>query len=150
MEKEYVLIRWKTLDCQVRAEILNECNPRACEEFKKSLPYKSIQSHAVVAGGQMYCPYRLILDEKDCNTENMAKQPPGRMNIELDFQYLSLNYDAITEAVPAVALLQIVEEDLDKIPLIGAQVWDNLLFSDEYIPVEFTYLGGEGCGTKAC
>jgi len=143
MKKEYVLIRWKTLGCQVKAEILNERNPRACEEFKKSLPYRSIQSHAVVAGGQMYCPYRLILDEKDCVTENMAEQPPGRMNIELDFQYLSLNYDVITEAVPAVALLQIVDADLEKIPAIGERVWNNLLFSDEYIPVEFTYLGGE-------
>lgn len=141
--KEYVSIQWKGIDMEVTAELLTEFNPLACAEFKKSLPYKSIQSHAVVAGGQMYCPYRLLIDEDKCNTEDMSKQPVGRANIELDFQYLSINYGEITEGVPAVALLQVVEEDLYKLPIIGEKVWNNLLFGEDYIVVEFTYQGGE-------
>ena len=144
MEKEYVQIEWKELGVSVKAELLTALNPVATEKFKETLPYQSIQSHAVVAGGQMYCPYCLVLDQMQCNTELMAEQPVGRGNIELDFQYLSINYDEITENVPAVALLQVVEEDIPKLKEIGKKILNNLFYEKEYIHVAFTYLGGGG------
>ncbi len=144
MSREFVKIRWDALDVEVKAELLSEFNPKICAELKKTFPYRSVQSHAVVAGGQMYCPYRLIIDPQDCNTEDMSQQPPGRMNMELDFQYLSINYDEITEGVPAVAVLQVVEEDVPKLPEIGKRVWENLLFGEDYILVTFELTGGEG------
>ena len=61
MEKEYIKIEWDLLKTSVRAELLTKFNPVAVERLKETLPYTSIQSHAVVAGGQMYCPYRLVL-----------------------------------------------------------------------------------------
>lgn len=140
---EYIAINWEALGISIRAELLRSINPIICEKFYESLPYKSIQSHAVVAGGQMYCPYRLIVDAKDCNTENMAAQAMGRINMELDFQYLSINYGEITEAVPAVAILQVVDEDIDKLRDIGQRVWENLLNNNDYIVVSFEYLGGD-------
>lgn len=143
MSKEYVRIEWDELNTSITAELLTESNPTAVKRFKESLPYTSIQSHAVVAGGQMYCPYRLVLDKTECNTENMAHQPIGRGNIELDFQYLSINYDTITEGVPSIAILQVIEEDIAKLKAIGKQVLDNLFFEQNYIRVTFTYLGDE-------
>ncbi|MCI8560688.1 MAG: hypothetical protein HFH03_06155 [Dorea sp.] len=143
MEKEYIKIEWDLLKTSVRAELLTKFNPVAVERLKETLPYTSIQSHAVVAGGQMYCPYRLVLGTDECNTENMAEQPIGRGNIELDFQYLSINYGVITEGVPAVAVLQVVKEDVPKLQWIGEQVLDNLFYGTKYMKVMMTYLGRE-------
>ncbi len=138
----FIVIDFGKLGVQVRAQLLEDSNPVVCDAFARSLPSKSVLSHAVVAGSQMYWPYRLLVDPRDCNSENMAAQPPGRINIELDFQYLSLNYGPMTEAVPAVAIAQIVEEDLPKLSPIGQAAWDNLLHSDDYIVLTITLAQG--------
>ena len=141
--KDYIKINFHKIDIEITAELLTDFNPHVCDEFNKTLPYRSIQSHAVVAGDQMYCPYRLIVDREKCNFEDMSRQPDGRINIELDFQYLSINYGKMTEAVPAVALAQVVDADVPKLAVIGKAVWNNLLFEKDYILVEFLYLGSE-------
>ncbi len=130
-----IRIRWPELDIQLTAHLLWDFNPYACEEFCKLLPAQSIQSHAVVAGGQMYAPLRFAPQRERCNFENMAAQPEGRLNMELDFQYFSLNYGPMTEAVPALALAQVVEEDLPRLREAGALVWENLLYGKEYLHV---------------
>lgn len=139
----FVEFYWPDLDCNTKAKLLTELNPELCKEFMKTLPFKSIQSHAVVAGKQMYFPYRLLADTV-YQSEDMDKQPIGRINIELDFQYLAINYGPMTEPVPAIPLAQIVDEDLDKIINVGEKVWNNLLFSDEYLIVHVRLLGGDG------
>lgn len=143
MLDKLIVIRWPSLETEVKTRLLTELNPAACEAFIKTLPSKSIQSHAVVAGYQMYCPYRLIIDKSECVYESMERQPIGRINIDLDFQYLSINYGEITEAVSALAIAQVVKEDIGKLRDMGEKVWNNLLFSNDYILVEFEYLGGE-------
>ncbi|MBS4024347.1 MAG: hypothetical protein KGZ96_01590 [Clostridia bacterium] len=143
MSNNLILIKWPSLGIEVKANLLTELNNTICEAFLRTLPSKSIQSHAVVAGKQMYCPYQLIIKKEDCTYENMKDQPLGRINIEVDFQYLSINYGEITEAVPALALAQVLDEDIEKLFVLGEKVWDNLLYSDDYIIVEFEHLGGE-------
>lgn len=139
--KEYIKIRYGKLNTEICAELLTEVNPYVCAEFKRTLPSKSIQSHAVVAGDQMYCPYRLPLDRERCNFENMAQQPDGRINIELDFQYLAINYGVMTEAVQTVPVAQVIASDVPKLEAIGRAAWHNLLFEKDYILVEFQLLG---------
>lgn len=142
--KEYVNINFPSLNTELRAELLMDFNPFLCEDFKKTLPSKSIQSHAVCAGDQLYCPYRLSVDWNQCNFEDMSKQPNGRVNMELDFQYLSINYGKMFESVPAAALAQIVDEDIPKLADIGKAAWNNLLFEKDYILVEFTKVESVG------
>ena len=132
---QFVIIRWRELRESVRALLLDEVNPYACEELVGMLPVESIQSHAVVAGNQMYAPIRIALDRSRCRFENMAAQPEGRVNIELDFQYFSINYGPMTEAVPALAVAQVVDEDIPRLREIGRKVWDNLLSGQEYVHV---------------
>lgn len=141
--KEYIKIIFHKLNTEITAELLADFNPYLCEAFKKTLPNKSIQSHAVVAGDQLYCPYRLPVDSGKCNFEDMSKQPDGRINMELNFQYLSINYGKMVEAVPAAALAQVVEGDIPKLAGIGVAAWNNLLFEKDYILVEFLYIGSQ-------
>jgi hypothetical protein len=67
----------------------------------------------------------------------MDRQPPGRINIELDFQYLAINYGPMTEPVPAVPIAQVDGRCLDALARIGRLAWDNLLFSEDFLTVVF-------------
>ena len=67
----------------------------------------------------------------------MNRQPPGRINIELDFQYLAVNYGPMTEPVPAVPIAQVADRCLEDLKVVGRMAWDNLLFSDAFVTVLF-------------
>ena len=126
---------WPQLGKEVRVEILDTLNPTLCEHFLKQLPLKSVQSHAVVCGQQMYFPYLSPPVPEDAAWENMSEQPVGRINIEPKFHYMSLNYGPNHEAVPALAVGQVWEEDFGILEQVGRIVCDNLLFSTSYIYV---------------
>jgi hypothetical protein len=111
-------------------------NPTLCASLLRSLPIVSVQTHAVVAGEQIYFPTRLVLeDPSSATTEDLSAQPPGRVNFDPFFQYLSLTYGRITEAVPAWPVAQVVEEDVPRLPALGEQIWQNLLCGDHRIHV---------------
>jgi|SRR5690625_268091 len=138
----FIELSWTGLEVSAKAELLTEFNPSLSERFIETLPFESIQSHAVVAGKQMYFPYRL-LDDTAYRWERMDKQPIGRINIEFNFQYLSINYGPMTEPVPAVPLAQIIEEDIEKLKMVGKEVWNNLLHEEQYLTVNVNLIGGE-------
>lgn len=138
----FIELSWTGLEVSTKAELLTEFNPSLSEKFIETLPFESIQSHAVVAGKQMYFPYRL-LDDTAYRWERMDKQPIGRINIEFDFQYLSINYGPMTEPVPAVPLAQIIEQDIEKLKMVGKEVWNNLLHEEQYLTVNVNLIGGE-------
>ncbi|MEW5919860.1 MAG: hypothetical protein AB1796_02690 [Bacillota bacterium] len=131
MKKNKIHLHWPELQMSLQAYLLEEQWAELKEVFLKSLPMSSIQSHAVVAGRQMYFPVRLLLPqaaEAKFYWEPMDKQPIGRINLEHVFQYLAINYEQPTEPVPALPLAQVVAEDVDTLLRIGEKVWHNLLF----------------------
>ncbi len=131
------LIDWPALQQKVKAHLLSQQDPDLLARFWQTLPFESIQSHAVVAGFQIYCPFRLACKPARPWHEPMNAQPMGRINLELDFQYLAVNYGPLTEPVPALPVAQVRDEDLARLPPIGKAVWDNLLFSNEFLTVRF-------------
>jgi hypothetical protein len=131
-----VILSWPALDVAVRCTLLDEVNPRLCASLRRAVPIVSVQTHAVVAGEQIYFPTRLVLDEPDsARTEDLAAQPPGRINFEPFFQYLSVNYGPVTESVPAWPVAQVVEDDIPRLPRVGERIWQNLLHEDHAVLV---------------
>jgi len=131
-----VILSWPALDVAVRCTLLDEINPQLCASLRRALPIVSVQTHAVVAGEQIYFPTRLVLEEPDAaRTEDLSAQPPGRINFEPFFQYLSVNYGPVTEGVPAWPVAQVVEDDLPRLPRVGERIWQNLLHEDHAVHV---------------
>ena len=130
-----IIMKWPVLGKQVRIELMQNFNPEICDIFISQLPVESIQSHAVVCGKQMYFPFALVRYPDKIAYEDMSLQPIGRINLELNFQYLSLNYGPNHEAVPSVAIGQVIEEDISIVEEIGLLIWNNLLFSNDHIKV---------------
>ena len=131
------VISWPRFEKAVEAELLEEQDPKLCQDFWDALPFRSIQSHAVCAGVQMYCPFRLVSLPSHPFYEPMNEQPVGRVNLELDFQYMAINYGPMREPVPALPIAQIEDNDIEEIKIMGKMAWDNLLFSDEFLMVLF-------------
>lgn len=130
-----ILMQWPELEREVRVKLLDDINPVLCNQLYSQLPLTSIQSHAVVCGAQMYFPFAVSSVPDEARFEDMAVQPVGRMNIEPKFHYLSVNYGPNHEAVPALAVAQVLYEDLDILKEVGLLVWNNLLFSTDYLHV---------------
>ena len=130
-------IRWPKWQKTVEAELLDQQDSGLRERFWNSLPSSSIQSHAACAGVQMYCPFRLVYKSSSFFYEPMDKQPVGRVSLELDFQYLSINYGPMREPVPALPIAQVKDPFIDDIKIIGKMAWENLLFSKEFVDVHF-------------
>ena len=138
-----IVMKWPKLGYKVRINMLDDLNPRLCGILREQLPLTGIQSHAVVAGEQMYFPFAAPPVPDDAKFEDMAAQPVGRINIEPKFHYLSVNYGPNHESVPALAVAQVVDEDLETLKIVGRLVWDNLLFSTEYLHVVLESIKGE-------
>jgi len=130
-----IRMRWPELEREVRVKLLDDLNPELCEALRTRLPLTSIQSHAVVCGEQMYFPFASPVIPDSARFEDMAAQPVGRMNMEPKFHYLSVNYGPNHEAVPALAVAQVLDEDMETLKAVGLLVWNNLLFSTEYLHV---------------
>lgn len=130
-------INWPEWKMKVEAEIIDGQDAVLRSEFWSSLPFNSIQSHAACAGVQMYCPFRLVCRPENPFYEPMNEQQEGRISLELDFQYLSINYGPMAEPVPALPIAQVQEQDIDKIKSLGKMAWHNLLFSNQFIKVDF-------------
>ncbi len=130
-------ISWPVWGKSIEAELFDQQEVGLCAAFWDSMPSKSIQSHASCAGFQIYCPYKLAYPPSNPFYEPMNEQKAGRINLELDFQYLSINYSSMEEPVPALPIAQVKERFLKEIETIGKMAWDNLLFSSEFIEVNF-------------
>ena len=138
-----VHFRWPQLNTALQVELLDDLSPQLADDLWRATPLFSIQSHAVVAGEQIYFPTRLILSAPDlAGTEVMNTQPPGRINFEPYFQYVALNYGPMTEPVPTWPIGQVVAADIDKLPALGRHVWEHFLSAK-------TDLAGHG-GTGRC
>ena len=106
-------MRWPKLGKAIEAEIIEKQDQALQERFWNALPFSSIQSHAVCAGIQMYCPFRLVCLPSNPFYEPMNEQLVGRISLELDFQYLAINYGPMEEPVPALPIAQVKEKDIE-------------------------------------
>lgn len=136
-------INWPKLEKAVEAELNEDQDRELQESFWNALPFSSIQSHAVCAGLQMYAPFRSVCLPSNPKYEPMNEQAVGRVNLELDFQYLAINYGPMSEPVPALPIAQIRDEDIEEIKQIGKMAWENLLFNTEFIMVHFDIKEGK-------
>jgi hypothetical protein len=66
------------------------------------------------------------------------------VNIDLDFQYLAVSYGLVTEPLPALPIARVGENVIEELRTVGRMVWDNLLFSDEFVLVSFDKREGSG------
>lgn len=129
-------ICFSPINIKIRAELLENLNPVLCKILWDSLPYRSIQCHALVAGEQLYhyTPIIEAIPYKAQTKEDKTEQLIGRINMS-SLQLMSIKYGLITEYLESVPVAQVVEEDLNKLKKVGEIAWESVYKTKELIVV---------------
>ncbi|KAF7596923.1 hypothetical protein BBP40_011968 [Aspergillus hancockii] len=94
-----VKIKWPKLDTTITVK-LNDSNPSLTDLFGSALPYRSLQTHAVVAGDQLYhlVPLEQLI-------------------------HLVIKYGTVTEHQAVATCGRVINEDLEKLRWVAEEIW---------------------------
>ncbi|KAJ5264860.1 hypothetical protein N7505_007653 [Penicillium chrysogenum] len=91
-----------------------------------TLPYRSLQTHALVTGDQYHLvpSEPLIYTSTEHKITDRAEEPDGTVFLS-KFQHLAIKYGRVTEHHPAALCGNVVPEDLEKLRWLGKEVWKS-------------------------
>ncbi|GKZ26490.1 hypothetical protein AbraIFM66951_005826 [Aspergillus brasiliensis] len=119
-----VKIKWPRLNTTVTVK-MNNANPTLVSLLGSALPYRSLQTHAVVAGDQLYhlVPLeQLIYTPADKKAPDRAKEPNGSVFLS-SFQHFVIKYGEVTEHQPVATCGKVVDEDMNKLRWVADEIW---------------------------
>jgi hypothetical protein len=126
-------IRWPDLNIQVEAKMLDK-NPELCAAFWDHLPFQTIQSHALVAGVEMYSWVPIVTTAQIRIEEPFDQQPIGTVNFYSFYGLLSIKYGPVSEPLPAPPIAEIRgQKDLEKLKIVGREAWDSIMHTKRLI-----------------
>ncbi|KAG2003959.1 hypothetical protein GB937_009196 [Aspergillus fischeri] len=131
-----VKIKWPKLDATVTVK-MNDSNPTLVRLLGTVLPYYSLQTHAVVAGDQLYhlVPLeQLIYTPADKKAPDRAKEPDGSVFLS-SFQHLVIKYGEVTEHQSVATCGKVIDEDLKTLRWVADKIWKSQCEAKEPIDV---------------
>ncbi|MFI2651075.1 hypothetical protein [Micromonospora fulviviridis] len=102
-------------------------NADLVEPLWRSLPYRTLQGHALVAGDCLYHvppAHGLVQAVPDRRVDRQAA-PNGTVFCSA-VQHLTIKYGALTEPMPAAPIGRVWDSDLPVLRQVGQAVWDSL------------------------
>lgn len=139
---KFITLKFNPINITIKAKLLYDLNPNLCRILVKSLPYRSIQCHALVAGQQLYhyTPIIEAVTYRAKTREDKTKQPIGRINMS-SLELLSIKYGLITEYLESVPVAQVVDRDIEKLKEVGFFVWESIYKTKKLIMVTVSLEG---------
>jgi hypothetical protein len=140
----HIEIAWPDLDITVTAE-LDDRNTVLADALWESLPYQSLQGHALVAGYHLYhaAPIPSLLHLHGSTRIDRREAPDGTVFCSA-LQHLGIKYGTLTEPMLASPVGQIRAEDLEALNEAGKAVWDAVYSTKKPILVEVRKAGETG------
>lgn len=138
MEPE-ITIHWPELGRSVRATLAATENPDLVAEFRAAMPFGILQSHPVVSGSSvtMWLPY--LSKAATPVVESIVDAPVGRIRLSQGTgSKLSIQYGPGLEPAKQAVLGQVHPDDVELLPEVGRQVWDNLFWLKRRLTVHFS------------
>ncbi|MFG2988229.1 hypothetical protein ACGFZK_02775 [Streptomyces sp. NPDC048257] len=138
-------IAWPDLGITVTAE-LDDRNPVLADALWESLPYQSLQGHALVAGAHLYhaAPIPSLLHlHASTRIPDRREAPDGTVFCSA-LQHLGIKYGTLTEPMPASPVGRIREEDLPALLEAGQAIWDAVYSTKKPLLVEVRRAGSPG------
>lgn len=143
MNIDAIEIQWPKLGILVEAEPL-DYNVEFFGKFRGSLPFKTIQLHAMVTGEDMYsyCPvspveYMHLVERRI----PIMDVPPGLVTWS-GLGLVAIVYGPCTEPLTTQPIARIPDEFLSDLKSAGRSAWDSIYFTKEKLVVEFREKGG--------
>ena len=135
-------IEWVGIGRKVTANLVEEKNPELCELLWSSLPYNSIQNHALVSGDHLYhlAPMVKLVYAQPKTREDRTKSPYGTVFLS-HLQHLAVKYGDLTEYLSAASVGNVIPEDIPTLKQAGLEIWDAVYRSKKVIEVRVTKKG---------
>lgn len=139
---KFIALEFDPPKITIKAKLLKELNPELCRILAQTLPYRSIQCHALVAGQQLYhyTPIIEAVTYQARTKEDKTKQPVGRINMS-SLELLSIKYGVITEYLTSVPVAQVIAEDIEKLKKMGKLIWESIYKTKKLIIVTVSLEG---------
>ncbi|MFF1561224.1 hypothetical protein [Streptomyces sp. NPDC058279] len=140
-----VEIAWPDLGITVTAE-LDDRNPALADALWESLPYQSLQGHALVAGSHLYhmAPiHSLLYTHASHRIPDRRDAPDGTVFCSA-LQHLGIKYGTLSEPMPASPVGQVRPADMPALREAGQAVWDAVYSTKKPITVEVRRAGTAG------
>lgn len=118
-------IEWVQLQCKVTATLHDRVNVRLTDLLWESLPYASIQNHALVSGDHLYhlLPrVELTYTQVDYVVADRTKEPDGTMFMS-HLLHLAVKYGELTEYLPAAPIGRVIPEHIGVLKEAGNAMW---------------------------
>ncbi|ARP72883.1 hypothetical protein LK07_27410 [Streptomyces pluripotens] len=137
-------IAWQSIGAKVRVSLDEGRNAQLVEPLWASLPYQTLQGHALVAGDCIYHvpPAHDLLHAVPDYKVDRKIQPDGTVFCSA-VQHLTIKYGDLTEPMPTAPIGSVVPEDLDALPKIGQMVWDAVHGNGAPILAQVRRVNGE-------
>ncbi|MFD9999575.1 cucumopine synthase-related protein [[Kitasatospora] papulosa] len=120
-------IEWPALGTRVTATLAEDLNPELAQVWWSMLPYRSVQSHAVVADGHFYhlAPGVEPVHTRHRTPEDRSTAPLGSVYLSR-LQHLLITYAPLLEPTVCARVARIDEEDLPTLRDTAEQCWDAI------------------------
>ncbi|MFE1110620.1 hypothetical protein ACFW5U_32710 [Streptomyces rochei] len=137
-----VVIAWPALDAQVTAVLTEELNPELTRAWWDMLPYRSVQSHAVVADGHFYhlAPSAEPVHTPHRTAEDRSLAPDGSVYLSR-LQHLLIKYAPLLEPTVCARVARVPEEDLPTLRRVAEQCWESVYRTKRILEVRVTRHG---------
>ena len=140
-------MEWPSLEGKVKAELFMDKNPDLCKIFWDSMPFETIQLHALVSGEDLYayCP----VNEAEFHQRGklpvvLSEAPTGSVTYSM-LGLVAVYYGVITEDLKTQLIGRVLRDDLETLKSVGRAVWDSIYNTKKIIKVIFrqSQEGGE-------
>src|SRR5262245_31165135 len=120
-----IQMSWHPLDIRVDLVLDESRNAAQANALWESLPYRSLQGHALVAGQHLYhvAPVHDFLHINPQYTLDRRLAPDGTL-FSSKLQHLGIKYGPLTEPIVASPIGRVVPEHEARLKAAGRAVWD--------------------------
>ncbi|GAA2118579.1 hypothetical protein GCM10009759_65980 [Kitasatospora saccharophila] len=137
-------IAWPALDAKVTAILTEDLNPELARVWWDMLPYRSVQSHAVVADGHFYhlAPGSEPVHAPHRTAEDRSLAPDGSVYLSR-LQHLLIKYAPLLEPTVCARIARVPEEDLATLRQVAERSWESVYRTKQVLEVRVTRHGGD-------
>jgi Cucumopine synthase C-terminal helical bundle domain len=140
-------IEWVQLGAKVTAVLTDDKNPHLANLLWASLPYRSLQNHALVSGLHLYhlVPVEELIYTRAAVKENRTQSPDGTVFLS-HLQHLAVKYGPLSEYLPAAAVGYVLPEHMDTLREAGRGCWEAAYRNKQMVEVRVVRKGEQAVG----
>lgn len=141
MDNQFIKMTFKPCDLSINVKLTLSHNTQIINKLLQVLPYKSLLTHTIVSGGNIYhnTPIGNDFEFTPTSYTNRIDAPIGTVFMS-DLQSIFIKYADISETNDYPVIGKVVDSDIEKLIHIGNLCWNSIYYSKEIILTEVNSL----------